>query len=263
MKRGYIWIVIPLLLTACAKRGPTMPGQLKPGSAEYILNEGVFYLNQGQIDQARAKIQESLKKKPNSKAAHYSMGVVYTYLRDFPAAIKHFKTVLNLDPEYWDAYNSLGLVYTETGEFDLARQYLLKAATSDKYRNPENAYVNLAMLEIKRDSYDNALRYIDKGIEENRNFAPLHNLRGIVLEKQGNLEDALYHYKKALSFLTEEDANILVNVARTHHLLGQKKKAMDLLDQALGLAKDEFTIQRIRALIREVEGKQEKKNADQ
>ncbi|MBN1196430.1 MAG: tetratricopeptide repeat protein [Candidatus Aminicenantes bacterium] len=257
MKRACILIIILPLFVSCAKRGPTLPGQLKPGSAEYILNEGVFYLNQGRLDMARTKIQEALKKKPNSKAAHYSMGVVYTYLRDFPAAIKHFKIVISMDPEYWDAYNSLGLIYIETGEFDLARQNLLKAATSDKYRNPENAYVNLAMLEIKREAYDNALRYVDKGISENRSFAPLHNLRGIILEKQGNLEEALYHYNKALSFLTEEDVNILLNVARIHHLLGQKGKAMDLLDQALGLAKDEFTTKRIRTLLREVEGKKE------
>ena len=257
MKRACILIAMLPLLAACAKRGPTLPGQLKPGSAEYILNEGVFYLNQGQLDKAREKIQEALKKKPNSKAAHYSMGVVYTYLRDFPAAIKHFRTVISMDPEYWDAYNSLGLIYIETGEFDLARQNLLKAATADKYRNPENAYVNLAMLEIKRESYDNALRYVDKGITQNRNFAPLHNLRGIILEKQDNLEEALYHYNKALSCLTEEDVNILINVARVHHLLGQKDKSLDLLDQALGLAKDDFTTERIRALMREVEGKKE------
>jgi len=254
MKKAFILIAILPLLAACAKRGPSLPGQLKPGSAEYILNEGVFYLNQGKLDLAHDKIQEALRKKPNSKAAHYSMGVVYTYMRNFPAAIKHFKTLIAMAPDYWDAYNSLGLVYTETGQYALARQNLLKAATAEKYRTPENAYVNLAMLEIKRDAYDNALRYVDKGIAENRSFAPLHNLRGIILEKQGKLKEALYHYNKALSFLTEEDVNILLNVARVHHRLGQDDKAMDLLDQALGMAQDDFTTKRIRAMIREVEG---------
>lgn len=255
MKRACILMALLTLFSACARKTPNMPGQLKPGSAEYILNEGVFYLNQGKLDLAKQKIQEALQKKPNSKAAHYSMGVVYTYLRDFPAAIKHFKRVLAMNPDYWDAHNSLGLIYTETGQYELARRHLLKAATSDRYRTPENAYVNLAMLEIKRESFENALRYVDKGIGENRSFAPLYNLKGIILEKQGKLKDSLYNYNKALTFLTEEDVNILMNVARIHNRLGQKAKAMDLLDRALGLAKDEFTTKRIRKLISEVEGK--------
>ncbi len=253
MKKKWIVLLLLPILVSCAKNSRTAPGQLAPGSPEYILNEGVFYLNQGDVEKARNKLHLALKKKPNLKRAHYSLGIVYTYKRDFPNAIKYFNNVLSMDPGSWDAHNFLGLVYTETGQFELAKEHLLKAANAEKYRTPENAYVNLAMLEIKREQYDSALRYVDMGLLKNRTFAPLHNIRGIVLEKQGNLELALYHYNKALSSLTEEDVSILINVGRVHLQMKHKNKALNALEKALGLSKNDAVTKQIQDMIRKVE----------
>jgi Tfp pilus assembly protein PilF len=238
MKKLFLLLAI-LAVTAfygCSSKTDTIPGQIKPGSAEYIMNEGIFYLNEGRIELAEKRLLQALKKKPSLVRALNSLGIVYTYNRQFSEAIDYFKRVLAINPQFIDAYNSLGLIYSEMKQYDLAKENLLVAANSEHYRTPENAFVNLALLELKYDRLNAAMRYLEKGIQKNRSFAPLYNLTGFVLEKQGKYKEALSSYDKAQSLLVEPNIDILVNLGRIHSKMGNKGKALDTLEQALGLA---------------------------
>ena len=48
MKKILVVLLLAAALAACGGKKPrTAPGQIQPGSAEYLANEGVGYLNQG------------------------------------------------------------------------------------------------------------------------------------------------------------------------------------------------------------------------
>ena len=64
------------------------------------------------------------------------------------------------------------------------------AANAEDYLTPENAFANLAVLEIKFEKYAAALRYAEKGLLLNRRFAPLYNLKGMALENLNDLAQA-------------------------------------------------------------------------
>lgn len=232
-----VWIAF-MFLACGGARTRSAPGRIDPNSAEYLMNEGVIYLNMGKLDMAEQKLTESVRKNPNLINAQNALALVYTYKKDFPKAIECFEKILRINPSYYDAYNTLGAIYIEQGKFDLAKEKLLVAANASDYLTPENAYVNLAILEMRNNRLDAATRYIEKGITLNNKKASLYNLRGLVEESRGKVEDALASYQKALSMMAVPDPNYLLNAGRASIKTGDKKKALDYLEKALGKTTD-------------------------
>jgi tetratricopeptide (TPR) repeat protein len=240
---------------ACGGGKPrTAPGQIQPGSAEYLTSAGIGYLNNGRLDLAKKSLLEALQKKPRLEPALNALGLVYTYQRDFVKATATLNRLIQISPKFYDAYNLLGTVYTELGNYQQAKEKLLVAANADEYLTPENAFANLAVLEIKFEKYDSALRYIEKGMLLNRRFAPLYNLNGLALENLGKLAEASENYEKAIALITAPDPGYLVNSARVLSKLGDKKKALDNLELALGKARDAAQKAEIIKMIKILEG---------
>jgi tetratricopeptide (TPR) repeat protein len=232
-------LVAMLMFTTvnCKKKAASKyPGQMTPGSPEFLLNEGIVYLNSGNLEMAEKKLKKALKKKPMMLSATNALGIVYLNQRQFSKAITHFTKVVRTNPDHFDAYNYLGVTYTEMGEYNLAKENLLKAANATKYRTPENAFANLANLELKYKRYEAALRYVDKGLQKNDRFPPLSNLKGIILENKKEYKKALLWYERAVSLLTEPDVTFLINIGRIYTKLGDNSKALDVLEKALGKA---------------------------
>jgi tetratricopeptide (TPR) repeat protein len=252
-----IFIVIFSSIIGCTprKKDPKYPNRLKPGTAEYLLHEGLFFLNSGNLALAEKRLLKALKKKPTLIGAINGLGVVYLQKQDFKKSIRYFNQVVRTNPESFDAYNYLGVAYTELGEYNLAKENLLRAANAKTYRTPENAFVNLALLEIRQDRYEAALRYVEKGMEKDDRFPPLCNLMGVIFEHQEKYPDALKWYEKALSLLTEEDVTYLVNVGRVYSKLGKKEKALDTLEKALSKSYSPQLKEQIRSLIKGLEDK--------
>jgi Tfp pilus assembly protein PilF len=257
--RKFIFLMIFLFVLSSViggtpkKKNPRYPNRLKPGTPEYLLHEGIFYLNTGNLTLAEKKLLKALKKKPTLIGAVNGLGIVYLQKQDFKKSIGYFNQVIRTNPDSYDAYNYLGVAYTELGEYNLAKENLLRAANAEKYKTPENAFVNLAMLEIRQDRYDAAMRYVQKGLEKNDRFPPLCNLMGVILEHQEKFPEALKWYEKALSLLTEEDVTFMVNLGRVYSKLGKKDKALDTLEKALSKAYSPQLKEQIRTLIKGLE----------
>lgn len=250
----FVLILSFSIITGCSgNKVKSGPGQLKRGTPEYDLNEGLYFLNAGDIKAAEKKFVQALKKDPNMVGAINALGIVYLNKREFDNAVKQFRRVIQLNPKFFDAYNYLGVIFSETGKYELARENLLIAANAETYRTPENAYSNLASLEVNNNKLDSALRYVEKGLEKNKNFAPLYNLKGIVFENRKEYKEAITCYEKALSLLTEDDATILINIGRTYGKMGDKKKALDILEKALSKAYLPQLKKQVLDLIKEME----------
>lgn len=250
----FVAILSFFIITGCGgNKVQSGPGQLKRGTPEYDFNEGLYYLNNGDIKSAEKKFVQALKKDPKMVGAINALGIVYLNKRDFDNAVKQFRRVIQINPKFFDAYNYLGVIFTETGKYELAKENLLIAANAETYRTPENAYANLAALEVSNNKPDSALRYVEKGLEKNKNFAPLYNLKGVVLENRKEYKEAIISYEKALSLLTDDDATILINIGRTYGKMGDKKKALDTLEKALSRAYLPQLKKQVGDLIKELE----------
>lgn len=255
MKKNCICLGLILLFSACGGgKARTAPGQLQPDSAEYLANEGVGHLNAGRLDLAESTLLRALQKKPQLVSALHPLSLVYVYRRDFPKAIDTLNRLLLESPAFYDAYNLLGMIYTEQGNYQLAKEKLLLAANAAEYLTPENAFANLALLEIKYEKYSAALRYAEKGLLLNRRFAPLFNLKGVALENLNEFVQAQENYDKALALSIRPDATYLINSARVAAKLKDKSKALNNLEVAMGCAQNQAQKDEIMALINKLDG---------
>ena len=229
----------------------SLPDFLKAGSPEYLMNEGFICLNAGDLLQAEKNFLQALQKKANLHNALYALGIIYLRRSELDRAEKYFKRTLQVKPDFLDAHNYLGVIYTETDNYEPAKEHLLIAANAELYDTPENAFANLARLEIKNNKYSSARRYVEKGLVKNNEFAPLLNYLGIILEHEGNYQEAIFNYEKAIT--KQDDVSYLVNIGRVYKKIGQNGKALDVLEQALSKAKSEPLKKQIREMIKNLE----------
>jgi Tfp pilus assembly protein PilF len=256
MKKTCLILLVALAFLACGGGKPrTVPGQMQPGSAEYMANDGVDHLNNGRLDLAEKSLTAALKKNPRLVPALNALALVYVYRRDFTQAIATLNRLLQINPKFYDAFNLLGTIYTEMGNYEQAKEKLLIAANSEEYLTPENAFANLAGLEIRFEKFDSGLRYAEKGLLLNKRFAPLYNLKGLALENLNKPNEAAKSYDKALALLTIPDPGYLINSARVAAKLGDKKKALDQLEMAMGKTQNDAQKAEIIKLIKALERK--------
>ena len=254
MKKNLLCLGLIVMFLACGGKPRTTPGQMQPDSAEFLANQGVGYLNAGQLEQAEKTLQKALQKNPRLLPALHALSLVYVYRRDFAKAIDTLNRLILSSPNFYDAYNLLGTVYTEQGNYQLAKEKLLLAANAEEYMTPENAFANLAVLEIKFEKYIAALRYAEKGLLLNRRFAPLYNLKGLALENLNELSQAQENFDKALALLDRPDPAYLINSARVSTKLGDKQKALNNLELAMGNTQDPAQKAEIMKMIRQLDG---------
>lgn len=256
-KRNSLCILFTIMLMlstlACGKKNPAvLSPQVKPGSAESLSNEGMAFFNNGNLEQARNRFQAALAKNPNHIDAILGMGLIHLNQRSLADSLACFEQLKRLTPASYDVYNYLGIIYLEMEDFAKARENLLIAATSETYQTPENAYANLAHLELKMNNPEAAMRYVRKGLEKKKNFALLHSLEGQIHESLKQWRLALAAYERASAVLFNKDSSILIRIARMHSHLGERDKALDILESSLGKAKTAAEKQAIINLIAEI-----------
>ena len=106
------------------------------------------------------------------------------------------------------------MVYSEMGDYNLAKENLLIAASSAEYLTPENSYANLGLLEIKFKKYESALRYADKGLVFSKRFPTLHYVRGLALKQLGKLPEAFDAIVSNPPYVARADAAALAAEVR-------------------------------------------------
>lgn len=255
VKKIILCIVTALfvLMPFCAKKVNTLPAYMQKGNPEYIINQGFLYLNQGISSKAEERFKKVLKIIPNHLRALNGLGILYLKQKRFKDSKAKFEQILKLDPLQVDVYNFLGIIFSETGNYEKSKENFLIAANSPEYKTPENAFQNLAMLEIKKGKLNSALRYANKGIEKNREFPGLYSIRGLIYEKKGFYQKALYNYERALKLSKVKNLALRMNVARSLIKMGQKNKALNILEKMLAETRSEREREIVRKLIKSID----------
>ncbi len=251
----FLLVLSMVILNTNCHKDPELIGRdyMKPGSPEYLMNEAYMNLNAGRMGEAERLFTKSLEKSPNLTGALYGLAIIYLNQRQFEKSERYFRRVLQLRPDTIDVHNYLGVIYSEMDNYDKAKEHLLIAANSENYRTPENAFANLAMLEIRYKKFQSAKRYVEKGLIKNNEFAPLLNALGIILEEEGNYSEAIFNYEKALVAEGRDNLSYLVNMGRVYKKMGKKEKALDALERALSSASTDNARKQIRVMIQDLD----------
>ncbi|MCR4395499.1 MAG: tetratricopeptide repeat protein [Candidatus Saccharicenans sp.] len=218
-------LFLVLALTTCASTQSKLD-KAKAKDPQYQYNLGLFYLNNNNLDEAIKYFNKSLSLDPKNHLAWNALGLAQSIKGNFEASVQAFRKALEANPQFTEARNNLGTIYFELGQYDKAEAEYRQALLDPNYTSRELPYYNLARLFFVQEKYDEAYDNVQKAIQVKNRFAMAHNLRGLILEKTGDLEEAVVAFEQAVK-IVPEDTTFLFNLARAQYDTGQYRKSKE------------------------------------
>jgi len=213
MKRAITLCGVALFLCACSSHQKTASIQgISPSQAEKMNSEN-------------ASIKEA--KSPAVTAnTRFAAGQLAESQGNFDNAIHQYHVALDLDPKHLPSLCRLGVVYAEQKKYDLSietwKRYI--AASGDA----GYAYGNLGFC-YELDGFPSLAKaaYL-KGIAKDPKNAPCRTNYGIMLARQGHIEEAVRMWNPVMS-----QAAVHYNLASIYQVNGRKAEAKAEFQKAL------------------------------
>ena len=142
---------------------------------------------------------EALSRTAQEKQAiEFMRGAMYERQKNFDAAEKSFRAVLENDANNAGAMNYLGYMFADRGvRLDEAKQLITKALEID----PDNpAYLDsMAWVHYRQDQLDQAVGEMQKALEKISDDPTMHDHLGDIYLKQGKMKEAIQQFEVALA----------------------------------------------------------------
>nr|VFJ48181.1 MAG: type IV pilus assembly protein PilF [Candidatus Kentron sp. FW] len=102
----------------------------------------IAYMEEGNLELARERLERALAIKADHPEAHNALGSLYQRLNEPEKAERHYRHAISFNPSYSNACNNLGVLLCVTDRQMEADGYFLKAIANPHYRKPEVAMGN-------------------------------------------------------------------------------------------------------------------------
>jgi len=229
------WALISLNEWAEARKGID-EGLALGRSAELLLQDGFWKLQQQDYPGARTSIEASLKQNPEDIRALQTLLRTYAAEKNTPAALQRVRELVAQRPKSTNLQLFLGQMLLERGNRAEARDALITARDADSNDlRPVLALAQLDMAEGKMDAARSSLQGVLQAHPKN------HTARlilAVLEDAAANYPVAIEHYRKVLE-TNPTDVVALNNLAfRLANNANQPDEALRLAQQAKELAPD-------------------------
>ena len=177
----------------------------KPDNLKIAESLAWFKMQKEDFDAALKIYENVVKLDPEYTDAYFWIGYLYEEKGNRPEAIKFWKKVLEFNPEHADALNSLGYIYAEEGVNLTEAELLVKKALEI---SPDSAaYLDsLGWVYFKMQKFNVAREYIEKAANLLKDPVILDHL-GEIYYKLGELLKAKEVWNEALN-INPKDASV-------------------------------------------------------
>ena len=171
---------------------------------------------------------------------------------DLVAALELFERALELDPEFSQSYTALATAYwnnilggreyfAKTGKEYFESKILIRHYINLSMENPTpKTYGHLAVLELQRRKFDQAILYANKALLLAPNDADILRTVGLILVFTGQPDKAIYHIDKSMNLDPLNRA--LGAKASAYFVLGKYEEAANCFEKKLDIDNTNFKI---------------------
>lgn len=209
-------IAVAMLISACQAGSPTVSPTNSAEAAQYNAELGARYLQRGELDQARLKLDKALEQDSNNSLAHISYARLQQEIDQPELAKSHFQRALALKPEDAEHLNSYGVFLCQNGEVDEAVEQFSIAAANPFYRTPWFALDNAGLCLLDDGRLDQAETYLRDAIRKNPRFANalLHMADLTYQRNQLRIADAYLDRFQVYGSVTPSSLLLAMNIKR-------------------------------------------------
>lgn len=141
--RMALWAAgLSVALGACGGSKTVVDQRQRQQAANYNLQLGADYLRQGNLQQAKEKLDRALEQDPRNPQTHMVLGLLYQRLGDHGKADTHFERSISLDSKSAESRNAYAAFLCATKKFKRGEKMALDAAADPLYKSPELSYLN-------------------------------------------------------------------------------------------------------------------------
>lgn len=209
----------------------TLPNLLhgQQSKAQQLVEEGVALHDQGEYEEAMAKYREALAFDPGLIQAVYEMSLTSLELKDYAGAEKYSSEVIASDEKKLaiGAYAVKNEVLLETDRADEAIAFLQEGL--EKYGDDYLLHFNLALNYYKQGESGKALTHVRRAIDVDKSHSGAFLLNAYLLNDQGLWVQSILSFQMFL--LLEPDSD-------------RSKNAFEELLQTMSIRKSEEPVER-------------------
>lgn len=198
------------------------------------LQIGTSHLAQGNYPAALRELLQAEKLNPNNPMIHNNLGLAYFVREKYDTAERHLRRALELDSSYTDARNNLGRLLIELHLYDQAIVELKKAAEDLVYQSPDKVLYNLGYAYFKKGQFNEAKERLLKALEMNRTNCLTLSLYGrslLELRKYSLAAESLDQAIQRCRELKTDEPHYYSGLA--YIKLGQREKAVARFEEQL------------------------------
>lgn len=172
------WILALLLLLFVGGCASTAERKVEQTAQQKLVDTNVQlaagYLQQGQFDVAKEKLDKALEMQPDDPQANNVMALLQWRLKNYDVAERHFQRALGskaggINP---DVQHNYGVYLCDRGRTEEAMMWFARAIANPQYLTPELANLNAGLCLLKKPDRPMAERYFREALTRNPNFAP-------------------------------------------------------------------------------------------
>lgn len=189
LRRAVTALIIAALAAGCVS-APTAGQKVSDqDAARYNVQLGMNYLQRGDLEGAREKLERAVQQDPSLPAAHAALGILYERAGDMRRAGDHLRRATRLAPDDPNMLNNYGGFLCRQGDRREGIRHFDLAAGNPYYRTPEAALTNAGVCARGIPDAEVAENYFRRALDANRNYADaLLQLADLSLETQRALQ---------------------------------------------------------------------------
>ncbi len=177
----------------------------------------------GRIDDAIAHYRSALEIRPNYAAAHFNLGVALAGLGQLDEAIEQYRETIAIKPDDAKAHNNLANALLARGQLDRAMAHCREALRIDA--DFAEAHFNLGNVLFARGRLDEATAQYRCALAIRPDFAEAYYNLGLAFVRRGRLDQAMAQYRQALE--------VRPDFAEVHNSLGLALAACGRREEAV------------------------------
>ena len=181
-------------------------------AADYNVQLGMAYMERGELERAKEKLERALKENPHSPQVHSALAPLYERLGNAAQADSEFQQALHLAPHSPEIANNYAVYLCSAKRIDDGVKRFMTVANDPLYRTPEAAYTNAAVCLRSAHRDDEAERDLQRALLLRPSFAEaVFQLADLQLQR-GELRPARTRIDSYISTYTATPDLLLLGV---------------------------------------------------